>query len=845
MSAREFTSSPPVTPGFTARLGDARAADPASAGVKAANLSVLAAAGFQVPDGFVLTAGAFDTALALASSAANGNAPDLTQVTLPGEIDRALRYILDELGDVPLAVRSSAVAEDLPDASYAGQYDTVLGARGIDELRDAVRQCWVSAFSEHALAYRARQQHADTPRMAILIQRLVEAAAAGVAFTLDPVSGERDVTLVSAVRGLGERLVSGAATPDEWVIRDGNAVLRHNAEGAIDTEQALRVAELARRVEAHAGGPQDIEWAMASGEVWLLQARPVTGVRRARQIERIEPNIQVPEGFWRRDAVHSSHPISPMTRSSYLPMCETVVSEAFREFGLLLDRLEMREIGGYVYLRIVPPGGKEGPAPPWWVLAVVVRVVPDARAMIRRARDAERSGLGERLIERWWGEWREDLNARIEELRGVDLPALSDEGLEAHIATVTRFVQEGVHIHFRLAIPYLKAVAQFAMFCRDELGWDAREAMEPVDGLSTMSTEPARRLSDLAAMARQRPATAAIIERNQPDALEQLHTVDPGLARAFEDYQHAFGARALGEDLMEPTLAERPSITLAVLRGLLADGRDVREVDEELAKRRESAIAGARQRLRDKPEALERFDALLAKLQRAYPVREDNSYATYQAPIGLLRYGVLEIGNRLAERGVIASRDDVMFLELPEALDALRSGARLRELAARRQGEFEWALANPGPATYGKDPGPPPDLRGVPVEARELMQSLMWFIENDVDAPVVDGGGLRGIPASPGVYRGPVRVVRGEDEFHKLRSGDVLVCPITSPVWSVLFASAGALVTDTGGVLSHSAIVAREHGIPAVVATGTATSALRDGQIVTVDGNSGEIHVEA
>jgi pyruvate,water dikinase len=218
--------------------------------------------------------------------------------------------------------------------------------------------------------------------------------------------------------------------------------------------------------------------------------------------------------------------------------------------------------------------------------------------------------------------------------------------------------------------------------------------------------------------------------------------------------------------------------------------------------------------------------------------------------MALMRYVVLEVGSRLGARGQIAQRDDVFFLEWEEARAALRDGSDRHGLVARRKGERAWVEAHPGPASYGKDPGPPPSFAALPTAARFLMEALLWArhrvfaVEHSGHAPAV-GRLLRGIAASPGVYTGPVRVIMNESEFAKLHPGDVLVCPVTSPVWSVLFPTVGALVTDTGGILSHPAIIAREYRVPAVVATGHATRALRDGQTVKVDGNAGMVEMES
>jgi len=256
---------------YILNLADISQHDVERAGVKAAHFGEMARAGFPVPNGFVLTTDAFDRYLD-ANALGPGIFPeDMIAATLPADVAEALLAAANELGDLPLAVRSSGVAEDLPGASFAGQYETVLDVRGAEALVAAVQRVFASAFGHRVTVYHAALRQHARGRMAVLVQRQVEATAAGVAFTANPVTGDRAEVVISAVQGSGERLVSGQATPDEWIVRDQEAVCRVAREGAIDADQALAVAALARRVEAHFGGvPQDIEWALVGGELILF-----------------------------------------------------------------------------------------------------------------------------------------------------------------------------------------------------------------------------------------------------------------------------------------------------------------------------------------------------------------------------------------------------------------------------------------------------------------------------------------------------------------------------------------------------------------------------------------------
>jgi pyruvate,water dikinase len=263
---------------------------------------------------------------------------------------------------------------------------------------------------------------------------------------------------------------------------------------------------------------------------------------------------------------------------------------------------------------------------------------------------------------------------------------------------------------------------------------------------------------------------------------------------------------------------------------------------------REEAVKRARQELGGRSaDERERFEEALEAAQRANPVREDNVFYTDNVPNALLRYTALEIGRRLADRGIIAERLDAMYLEDSELRSAVRGEQQdFAALVRRHKLEEAWVAAHPGPMSYGKDPGAPPE--GVlPEPWRTMTKVQLWFMNLNFQRPATQASAdneLRGMAGSPGRYKGTARIVRDESEFSRVMPGDVLVCPITTPAWSILFAQAGAVVTDGGGVLSHAAIIARENGIPAVLGTMDATQRLVDGQTVTVDGANGVVEVE-
>jgi rifampicin phosphotransferase len=834
---------------FMRSLDDAGLDDGALLGAKAATLADLKRAGFPVPEGVVVTTEALAHALASAGVRADAQSEDVEGIPLPADLVAELSAAIEQLGPGPFAVRSSGVDEDLPGASYAGLYETVLNVAA-EAVPNAVRHCWSSAFSQRVQEYRQSSGSDGPVAMAVLILPMVQADAAGVAFSADPISGDRGTVVVSAVRGLGERLVSGQASPDEWVVRGGDARPRAEPEGAIDAAMATRVAELARRVERYRGTPQDIEWALSGSDLVLLQGRPITTLPD-QPIEPVPVPVEVPPGFWEREASHAPKPWTPMSLSvgSGEPR-NKAIRRMFGEFGLLADTLEFAQIGGWDYSRLVPLGGRDRPPPPAFLMPLLVRLVPIMRRRVADAVAAIRSDKAGRLVEQWYDEWHPELDARIAELREVDLETLDDPALDADTGRAAELLRWGTEIHFTLHGALVPILADLAFTCQEQLGWSDQEFLVLLAGLSSTSTQPAHRLAELSRLATERPAVCALLNRVDRGTANRMATADPEFAEAFADYERDFSIRALRYEIADPSLAETPELTLRLLADQLAHRYDPAAEAATLAEHRGVAVDRARSALSRHPTAQrERFEKALSRAERAYPVREDNEFFTLSVPIALLRYRLLELGRRLVAREQFVQPDDVFFLTLDEARAALRDGGNRRELVTRRRGERAFIEQHPGPPTYGKPPGPPPSLDSLPPEPRFLMKALVWYIDRVMEATFAnrdqraDGDVLDGIAASPGRYTGPVRVIMDESRFDRLRSGDVVVCPITSPVWSVLFPSVGALVTDTGGVLSHPAIIAREYRVPAVVATGNATALLHDDQIVTVDGTAGRIEL--
>jgi pyruvate,water dikinase len=803
-------------------IGDAPAV-----GRTAAVLGELRADGFAIPDGVVLIPAA----------------GMLSDAGLAG----LLRDVVGLIGAGRYAVRSSEIGEELGGAPEAGREASVFDVEA-DGLVAAVRSCWASA------AERVRRRDGGG-HVAVLVQGMVAATAVGAAVTAVPVTGDRGSVRVSAAVGQWGMRAIDEVFPDEWVVRGGRAICRRSLQHAVDAATVLGVAELARRVEKRLGGPQDIEWAVEDGRVVLLGARP-----SAVPPEPIAVPIEVPEGFWERDASHSPRPWTPMLGSVFFDIRDAALREVFETFGLLVETLEFRQIGGWEYARLVPLGGKDRAPPPSWLMPLVTRIVPVVRKRVRACVAAVRDDVAGAMIDRWYGEWQPDLVARAAALRSENVSVLEDEALTAHTGRALSLLHDGCRRHFLLQGAFGFPVAELVFILEELLGWLEGRTFRLLTGLSVVSTRPAYRLGQIARRAAAHPRLRDLLVTGVPQ-LDAVRAVAPEIADAVDAHIAEFGQRALSFEIADPSIAELPASTLRLLVDFARRGYDPEGHTSALAAARAEATAEARALLSHRPAAVrERFERALARAQRAYPVREDNEFSTFGVPMALLRRAVLEHGVRLVERNVLGRRDDVFWLTLPQASAALRTAspqaapatapavrAEVARSVARARGERAWIEQHRAPATYGHRPAPPPALDALPAEARFALRAMMWTVES-ILAPgssnrVTSPRTVSGIPAVSGRYTGRVRIVRDETQLGRIRPGDVLVCPVAAPVWSVVLPIIGALVTDSGGLLSHSAIIAREYRIPAVVATGSGTSTLRDDQVVTVDGTTGQIEV--
>ncbi|MBI4571428.1 MAG: hypothetical protein HY723_05715 [Chloroflexi bacterium] len=564
------------------------------------------------------------------------------------------------------------------------------------------------------------------------------------------------------------------------------------------------------------------------------------------------PAPDAPPGYWQREASHYPKPLTPLASSIVLDSINEAFVKVFAEFGLPLERFEFREIGGYVYQAAKPfaVGGAGGTKlPPKPVLWLFFRLHPALRARYAKSKQALDGRRDRALLDRWGREWRPRLIRDIERWRTTETAGLDDRAFAAHLDDLQRWAFEAMDIHFYLTPPYTLAIFRLHSFCEQHLGYDDSRTLALLSGLSEMSSEPAVEIAKLADKIKTNGDLAKAIVDASPVAVPSLLAErDASLAAAFDQYIDRYGCRALRYELVEQTLGERPDLVASLLQDELRKPGGIASEQARLEAARAEARSNALAALPDGALRAQ-FETLVSEAERAYPVREDNEFFTVSAPLALLRFGALEAGERLARHDAIADAADVFFLRFDELLGGLREQGRdSKAIVAQRKQELAEAEAFDPPASYGEEP-PQPPLDVLPPSWREVMSAMVYAMEKIFEPErsnrreATGARELKGIAAARGTYTGPARVIMGEHEFDRLQTGDVLVCPITSPVWSILFAKVGALVTDSGGVLSHPAIIAREYGIPAVVATGNATQIIADGQQIVVDGEAGVVRL--
>ncbi len=857
-------------------------------GGKAFALAKLAAADLPIPPWFAVSPDAFLDSLTPEQKAA-------LACGKIGNIRRALRElqpaeaVCDEIngglqqistGESAFAVRSSAGDEDSGERSFAGQLESYLFVSA-DDVPKRVADVWLSGFSDRVVAYRAEKGLSAIPQTApaVLVQRMINADSAGVAFSADPVSGRRSTAVVSAVFGLGTALVSGESDADVYEIdRDGRLVrvqvatkdTRHvpspgAPEGVraiavppelqnvrvLDDQQVRAVADLARGASHHFGWPQDIEWVMEKGQLYLVQSRPITTLK----------GLPDPDGalnIWDNSNISESY--SGITTPLTFSFARYIYEGVYREFCRILkvpnDKIAANEqtyrhmlglVHGRVYYNLLNwyrvlallPGFKLNRRFMEQMMGVREPLPENVDGVTGAATHSERVAdalhLGHMLAGLVWNYWTLDRQTahfyqRLNRALSEPNPTLADMRIDELAAHYHALEAELLtHWDAPLVNDFFAMIFHGMLrgLCHRWLSEGDTLANELVRGGGNMiSLEPAQRVRHMATVASTDPQIVkALVKGSLEQAIDALRH-KPDLYNAYFQYLDRFGDRCLEELKLEsPTLRDDPT-TLIRNIGQLASAPPASR-PSGLHPVANSAAAKPLRRLRFHPIRRVVFSWALRNARSRVQNRENLRFERTRL-FGRIRRIFLEIGKRLHSVDLLSEPRDVFYLQLEEILGFVEGTAattNLKGLVELRKREF---------ADYHQ--------QSVPADRFETRGAVYlgnrFEAKHALNSEPVDGDERRGIGCCPGLVRGRVQVIR-DPRTASLPVGTILVAERTDPGWIMLFPAAAALIVERGSLLSHSAIVSRELGIPSVVAVAGVTNWLRDGDMVEVDGSTG------
>lgn len=852
-------------------------------GGKAANLGRLISGGFRVPPGVVVTVEVYERYLERTGIRARiREVLSSTDITDEESLERASAEIRSLFSEDPKdgtaealddavkhidpyalwSVRSSAVAEDLASASFAGQQDTYLNVRREDVMAN-VRKCWASYWNSRAIAYRHRAGVDQLATgMAVVVQRMVDARASGIMFTTDPVSGKKDRMIIESSWGLGESIASGLVTPDRFICdkrsaRPVDRTINRKVTGiflspdgaksetidefkqtasSLTKGEISRVARMGKRIEKHFGSPQDVEWAIEGDDVYLLQSRPITNLADGSDI------------LWTR--AYGDEYWSDVTSPLFFSLLGELLTKYVNHEGSeimgywdLTDKELLRVHKGHIYFNASVLEEVFTYNPKFSRTSELLNYFPQKdQGRIARAdtKIAQRLWAEVRIAfldnegmifrtDKAYRKWADAFLQESKRIDSLDLPGLTDEEL---LQLYTNYRQAGLK-HYRL-IRYgmvthsigtnLMVKQWLANWLGDRSGTYYSKLISGLEDNKTLKTNIA--MAKLARAAQSDEAVRSVLTAG--DAGQALLTIRTDeRMRDFREKLDAFlreyGHRSHTREMYFPRWADDPTLVIDVVRALISsEVGDLERLERERARERretEKEVMEAIGRLRFGFARKLVFRTVL-RFAQTYLMFRENQRFYLDHMIYRWRKLFLEYGRRLTERGLLDDPMDVFFLSKEEVFDLCAKGGDLRAVISTRREEFE----------RFRDVLPPKFLRG----------------NAEFDDTVVRGADtvrVSGVSASPGVVTGRIRVVQNIGALPTVMKGEIMVTSNTDPGWTAVFSKLGGLITETGGILSHGAVVSREYGIPAVTAVKDATAFFRTGQRVTLDGNDGTIYI--
>ena len=828
--------------------------------------------GIRVPAGFCVTTDAFRQVMAQAPSIDHQldrlsrlNPDDreairslsaeirrtLEGIAIPDDLAAAITGALARLGEeAAYAVRSSATAEDLPTASFAGQQDTYLNVVGQAAILQHVSRCWASLFTERAVTYRLRNgfDHRKV-HMAVVVQQMVMPQAAGILFTADPVTGNRKVASVEASFGLGEALVSGRVNADVFTVQDGEVVAKavgtkhlaiyalpaggtqevaiepeRQAQPALTDAQVLQLAQLGRRIAAHFGRPQDIEWCLVDDGFQIVQSRPITTLFPIPETGDEENHVYVSVGhqqmmtdpmkplglsFWQ---MTTPRPMAEAGGRLFVDLTPILASPASRD-GLVetLGKSDpligdaLRTVLAREFIRSLPDEGPAwvppgtGPGPVEADPAIVAELIGRSEASLAALKRDIQAKSGSELLD--------FIEANIQELKRIQFESQSLQVIMAGMEA-TWWLNE-----------------QLEAWLGEKNAADTLTQSVP----NNVTSEMGLALLDVADVIRPHPEVVVFLQHVEDEGfLDELPTLAGGAeARdAIRTWLDKYGMRCVGEiDITRPRWSERPTTLVPLILDnvkLFEPGAGERRFEQgrQEAQRKEQELLERLRALPDGERKAEETKRMIDRVRTFAGYREHPKYGMVSRYF-VYKQALLAEAQRLVQSHVLREPEDIFYLRFDELRDVVRANKVDDELIEQRKDAFRSYQALTPPRVLTSD--------GEAVAGS--------YRREDVPA-----GALVGLPVSAGTIEGRARVILEMAEAD-LEAGDILITAYTDPSWSPLFVAIAGLVTEVGGLMTHGAVIAREYGLPAVVGVEHATRLIRDGQRIRVHGTDGYVEI--
>ncbi|RAS90860.1 phosphotransferase (plasmid) [Priestia endophytica] len=814
-------------------------------GAKALNLIKMKKRNLPIPDGFVIQTEALKSYLEW--NQINLQMDNIQERVLHGEIPIEIETDLIEAfknlrnSYTSVAIRSSSGAEDLEGASFAGQYETYLNVKSTEEFLSKVKACWASFFTERVEQY-TQNMYADFDEvsMGVVVQGLIQSDISGVIFSQNPVTNNTKEIMINASYGLGEAIVSGLVTPDVYLVNkqtleiDKEKGLKEMkiiplVEGVqeIETtedeqhkfclteEKIIELVEITKQVESLYQHPVDIEFGIQENKVYLLQARAITTLAEENNLTPFQKDISLSfedmEEFWVLNDTSFSHAVSPLYASFIVPAFAEGTGSSFRKLKFMFDKLDLKLYQGHIYTRMVPYQG-------------------DFNKRLKENKELMES-LYPILTKRMNKIIKEQFLPYYNKLDKFTKENLNLQRGKEIVQNLADFYKTAYDLHFDIVMPQMSLNTKVEELYKTLTNKESRHNVyELLTGKMNKSLEIDRHLSKLALTVKGNSELTEIFqEKCTENLLKKLEENKAGesFLTELDTFLKQYGYRGVvSHDFTGETWLENSLYALSIISGYVKDGYDFDENFEHTVKKREQSYKDLLTHIED-GEHKEEFKKYYQWALDASVIRDDHHFYIDEMLDAKARLFLLQLGNLLVNYNVFQVKEDIFFLYLDELESLLDNPRDMNKLIEeRKEKHSEHQQMSSLPRYFGT-----PD----PAQLKEAERYMGAIEENNTNSET----SIKGLASSSGTYTGKVKVILNTEEFFKLEKGDVLVCKTTTPLWTTLFQTAGAVITDAGGILSHSAIIAREYKIPAVIGTKIGTNKLKDGDMVTVDGTNG------